>query len=114
MKRPEPGSCAQTSSSMIESGLGIPDREKAAQGEVVTAKSPVGSVTASGAFLWHRCSGCGSVGHRACEVCRGCLPPTGLGSRSRARLRGSESVRADRRFCSDACRQRAYRRRRAT
>lgn len=48
-----------------------------------------------------------------CEACGRRLPPSGPGSFIIAGGRGERAVRADARFCGSACRQRAYRRRRA-
>jgi hypothetical protein len=47
-----------------------------------------------------------------CEDCSERLPESGPGSRLMAGLRGLTAIRADARYCSSACRQRAYRRRR--
>jgi hypothetical protein len=54
----------------------------------------------------------GAVTPSRCEDCGERLPESGPGSRLMARLRGIPAIRADARYCSNACRQRAYRRRR--
>jgi hypothetical protein len=54
--------------------------------------------------LGPHCTTCCSNGHWACAVCGRCLPKY----RGRA---GAGQTRIDRRTCSDACRQRAYRHR---
>jgi len=56
-------------------------------------------------FLPH-CSTCHSGEHNACQGCGKCLP------KFRAFWR-SEAARIDRRFCSNVCRQKAYRARQA-
>lgn len=63
--------------------------------------------------LWPTCTTCGRLGHRACVRCGRCLAASGPGSRTAAVWHGIESTRQDRRYCFDACRQAAYRERRA-
>ena len=49
------------------------------------------------------CHTCHSDEHNCCEVCGKCLPPIHFYS--------ANPVRVDRRHCSNACRQKAYRQR---
>ena len=51
------------------------------------------------------CHSCHSDRHRACMECGACLPPSGGMSHGRC------ETRVDRDYCSNACRQRAYRKR---
>jgi hypothetical protein len=61
---------------------------------------------------WTHCTTCHSRDHDACEACGACLDdydtgvdtPTGY-------LRTYKNYRRDTRYCSNACRQRAYRQR---
>jgi hypothetical protein len=80
------------------------------------AKAPAVYVTrdASGAITSRKpislhCLSCHESGHVACAGCGKCMPPWMLGRRSF----GIAGSRHDQRHCSNACRQRAYRTRRA-
>lgn len=57
------------------------------------------------------CATCHAWTHYACDQCGGCLPD--LGDGLRASYNGVKGqAYANRRYCSNACRQRAYRARR--
>jgi hypothetical protein len=62
---------------------------------------------------WTHCTTCHSRDHNACEGCGECLGAydTGVPNPS-GYLRTWKNYRRDKRYCSGACRQRAYRRRR--
>lgn len=70
------------------------------------AGNPVGRLK----HIGPHCSSCHSDRHNACVVCGQCLPPwrPGVGPH----WEKLEAARIDARYCSSACRQRAYRRRR--
>jgi hypothetical protein len=58
------------------------------------------------------CPDCGNTRtHNRCLQCGTCLPPSGPFSHRHARHYGTEATRANRRYCSNACRQAAYRQR---
>jgi ferredoxin len=62
------------------------------------------------------CVTCHSNDHNACDECGACLGASGLGNRrwfGGEYMGGGCETRSDRYFCSNACRQRAYRRRRS-
>jgi hypothetical protein len=58
------------------------------------------------------CTTCHKEWHFACEVCGKCLPGWIPPSPSHQWRAGDRRVRIDRRTCSNACRQKAYRARR--
>lgn len=64
-------------------------------------KHPSGIVTP---WAGGHCTACHAHSHQACEACGQCLPEW----RSRKQY-SDRGRRGDRRYCSNACRQRAYR-----
>jgi len=84
-------------------------------GRILTYLQPVdeaGRALGPPAPLRPHCRTCHQDGHAGCSRCGACMAASGRGSRLRSEQYGVDATRADRSYCSNACRQEAYRRRR--